>query len=153
MKNTSSCLTHQRGLSMFWVATGSAVLALAAMAALFSMRYERNLFAEGLGKISASAIASPVGKAADAAKNAVKGDAKASASASGGELRRCVIDGKTVISNVDCSDKNPTSKKIIIRDTKGFDSGKKTEPAASAPAASAPTSQPAVDKLIEKQLQ
>lgn len=151
MNMTSSCLTHQRGLSMFWVAAGSAVLALAAMAALFSMRYERNLFAEGLGKISASAIASPVGKAADAAKAAVKGDPKAGAS--GGELRRCIIDGKTVISNVDCSDKNPTSKKIIIRDTKGFDSGKKAEPAASAPAASAPTSQPAVDKIIEKQLQ
>ena len=154
MNNTATALTYQRGLSLLWVGIGSALLALAAMAALFSMRHERNLFAEGVGLLSSQANAGPVAKAKEAVK-AAKGDAKAEAP-SGGELRRCVIDGVTTISNVDCSDKNPTTRKIVIRDNRSSDIPKKPAapvPASAAAPASAPTSTPAVDKIIEKQLQ
>lgn len=48
----SGRLARQRGLSLVGVAIGSALLAAVAMAALYSMRNERNLFAEGAAKVS-----------------------------------------------------------------------------------------------------
>jgi hypothetical protein len=134
-------MRHQRGLSMLGVGIGSAALALVAMAALFSMRYERNLFAEGWAKVSTLAGANP---ALDTARDAVK----AVSGAPDGALRSCVVNGKKIISNTECTDKNPTSKKIHIVDTKGFEAPKKPEPVPAAP-----TSNPALDKIIEKQLQ
>ncbi|HEU4372459.1 MAG TPA: DUF4124 domain-containing protein [Telluria sp.] len=128
-------IARQRGaLSLVWVAILSAALAAAAMAALWSMRYDRNLFAEGA---SAAAKAAPVRRAIDAVTAAKDG--------AGGPMRKCVIAGKTVISNTDCLDSNKTSKTIRIDDTRGFE-------APSVPAAPAPTSDPAIDKILEKQL-
>ncbi len=135
-------IERQRGtLSLFWVAIVSGGLAAAAMAALWSMRYERNLFAEAAAKITGAA---PARQAIDAARAAVAATEGAKA---GGAMRKCVIDGKAVISNTDCLDSNKTSKTIKIGDTRGFEAPKAPpEPAA------APTSNPAIDKLIEKQL-
>jgi hypothetical protein len=116
---------RQRGaLGLTRVVLFSALVAAAAMAAIFSMRHERNLFAEGWSKASA-----------------------APAQANGGALRKCVIDGRTVISNTDCKDSNRTSKAIEIHDTKGFEA-----PKLPAPAKLDPTSNPVLDKMIEKQL-
>jgi hypothetical protein len=130
-------IARQRGaLSLAWVAILSAALAAAAMAALWSMRYDRNLFAEGF---SAAAKAAPVRRALDAVTAAKEG--------AGGALRKCVIDGKTVVSNADCLDSNKTSKTIRIHDTRGIEAPK--VPAAAAPN---PTSDPAIDKILEKQL-
>ena len=128
---------RQRGaLNLVWVAIFSAALAAAAMAALWSMRYQRNLFAEG---VSAVAKAAPARQAMDAVA-AVKGGA-------GGAMRKCVIDGKTVVSNADCLDNNKSSETIRIHDSRGIEAPK--VPLAPAPS---PTSDPAIDKILEKQL-
>lgn len=134
---------QQGAISLFWVATGSVAVAAIAMAALFSIRYERNLFAEGAAQLGKTVSASPAGKVIDSA-----GDALGAVSGKGdGVMRKCVIDGKTVISNTDCKAGNRTSKVIEIHDTKGFDAPKKP-PVEKA----APGSDPMVDKMIEKQL-
>jgi type II secretory pathway pseudopilin PulG len=131
-------VARQRGsISLTWVVILSALLAMAAMAALFSMRYERNLFAEAWDKAAGGSVTR---QALDAA-----GRAAGSAPAA---LRKCLIDGKTVVSNVDCKDDNKTSKTIDIHDSHGF------APIAPKPAPKKdePTSNPAIDKMIEKQL-
>lgn len=133
--------TRQRGLSLIGVAIVSALLALAAMAALFSMRYERNLLAEAWAKLAGGA---PVQQAAGAARAAGGNAGTAPAG-----LRKCVIDGKTVISNTDCTDDNKTSKTIQVHDTRGIEAPRKPEPAKQ----EEPTSNPQIDKMLEKQFQ
>jgi hypothetical protein len=131
---------RQRGaLSLFWVAVVSALVAAAAMAAIWSMRHERNLFAEGVDKLANGA---QVRQAIGAARQATGGVTQA-----GGELRKCVINGKTVVSNTDCADSNPSRRRIDIVDPRGIDAPKVPH----APAAP-PGSDPALDKIIEKQL-
>lgn len=128
---------RQRGaISLLWVIILSALLALAAMAALFSMRHERNLFAEAWHKVAGGDLAR---QAAARATGPTPADTS---------LRKCVIDGKTVVSNVDCKADNKTTKTIEIHDSHGF------APLAPPPAAQKdePTSNPAIDKMIEKQL-
>lgn len=127
---------RQRGLSLFWVTVVSALLALAAMAALFSMRHERNLFAEAWDKVAGTTSQ----QAMDAARKAT-GTEPAKA-----VLRKCVINGKTVVSNTDCTSDNKTSTTIAIHDTRGIDAPKK--PVTEQPET---TSDPALDKIIEKQ--
>jgi hypothetical protein len=137
-------IERQRGaLNLVWVALFSAAAALAAMAALYSMRHERNLFAEGVTALTGSP---PARQAIGAAQDALAA-AKGGVAAGGGALRKCVIGGKSVISNTDCLDSNKTSKAIKISDTRGFEAPK--VPLVAAPA---PTSDPALDKIIEKQL-
>ncbi|MDB5918783.1 MAG: hypothetical protein JWR40_3017 [Massilia sp.] len=135
-------IERQRGaLNLVWVAICSAALAAAAMAALWSMRLDRNLFAEG---VSAVAGAAPARAAIDAARGALAATAVPGA---GAVMRKCVIDGKTVVSNTDCLDANRSTRTIKIHDTRGFEAPKL--PVAPAPAA---TSDPLTDKIIEKQL-
>ena len=130
-------LQRQRGaFNLYAVALLSMLLAAAAMAALYSMRSERNLFAEGAAKAGKLVSESP---AADAARAAVSGDS--------GQMRTCLVHGKKVISNTDCTDQNKTSKVIQIHDTRGFEAPKQpAEPVAE------PTSDKMTDKIIEKQL-
>jgi hypothetical protein len=131
---------RQRGaLSLLRVAVFSALVAAAALAAIYSMRHERNLFAEGLDKVSDGA---PARQAIDSAREAIGGGG-----AQGGEMRKCLIDGKPVVSNVDCKDSNRTIKTIDIRSSRGIEAPKRP-----APAQAEPTSNPALDKIIEKQL-
>lgn len=130
-------LQRQRGLSLIGVASFSIVFAGIAMAFLMGVRHDRNYFAEGWAKLTGKMKESPL-------PAIVSPDTPSTATA----LRKCVVDGKTVISNVDCTDKNPTSKDIKIYDTKGFEA-----PKAPPPADSAPRSNPAIDKAIEKQMQ
>jgi hypothetical protein len=138
-------INRQRGaLNLVWVAIGAALLAAVAMAALWSMRSERNLFAEGASALAGSA---PARQAIDAARGAVAGSGIGKADSGGGEMRKCVIKGQTVISNTDCLDSNKTSKTIKIHDTRGFEAPKvPVTPAAS------PSSDPMIDKMIEKQM-
>jgi hypothetical protein len=136
---------HQRQhgtLNLYWLAIFSAVFAAAAMAALFSMRYERNLFAEGWAKVVGAAQT----PALETARQAVSGAVGAPQPPSN-VLRKCIIDGKKVISNVDCLPENKTSQVIEIHDTKGFEAPKvpvRAEPE--------PSSDPMIDKAIEKQM-
>jgi hypothetical protein len=132
-------LHRQRGLSLLWVALFSIAFAAVAMMALFSMRHERNVFAETWGRLTGQVAASPLGAAIDVAKPAA---------ASGAPMRKCVIDGQSVISNVDCKDNNPTSKDIKIYDSHGIEAPKPPPPVAD----SAPRSDPMIDKAIEKQM-
>jgi hypothetical protein len=122
-----------------WAVILSALLAAVAMAALFSMRQDRNLFAEAWHKVAGGDVAR---QAMDAASKAT-GAAPAQV-----VLRKCTIDGKTVVSNVDCKPDNKTSKTIEIHDSHGF--GPPAPPPA--PETNEPTSNPAIDKMIEKQL-
>ncbi|MFL6659706.1 MAG: DUF4124 domain-containing protein [Massilia sp.] len=132
---------RQRGeLKLVPVVIGAMVLAAVAMTALISIRSERNLFAEGAAKASKAVTDSPAGAIVDAAKSGT--------SSSAGPMRKCLIKGKMVVSNTDCTDENKTSKTIKIQDNRGFEAPKKPP----APPPEAGTDK-MVDKMIEKQLQ
>ena len=122
----------QRGFGLIQVAIIMASLAAVAMAFLMSARHERNFFTEGLARLTGKPPAAP-------------GSANANASiappAPAGVLRKCVIDGKTVLSDVDCKD----GKVVKPIATRGIEAPKPPKPG---PAESAPQS--ATDKMIEK---
>lgn len=135
-------LHRQRGaLKLVWVGLGFTVLAAVAMLALMSMRVDRNLFAEGAERAGKAVDASPARQVLDAAAQAAAG--------SSGEMRKCVINGKTVISNAACGDQNPTSKEIKIQVTRGVEAPKVPP----APVDGKTGQQRLVDKWIEKQSQ
>jgi hypothetical protein len=119
---------RQRGIGLIQVAIIMASLAAVAMAFLMSARHERNFFAEGLAKLSGKPAATPVAEMLTPAAPA-------------GVLRKCVVDGKTVLSDVDCKD----GKVVKAIDTRGIEAPKVPKPD---PAESAPRS--ATDKMIEK---
>jgi hypothetical protein len=80
-------------------------------------------------------------------RQAIGAARQAGAAATGGELRKCVINGKTVVSNTECTDGNRSSRRIDIVDPRGIEA-----PKAPPPPAPEPGSNPALDKIIEKQL-
>lgn len=127
-------ISKQRGLGLIQVAIIMASLAAIAMAFLMSARHERNFFTEGLAKLSGQAPAAASASASASATVAVP-------AAPAGVLRKCVIDGKTVLSDVDCKD----GKVVKAIDTRGIEAPKvpKPDPADAAP-------QSATDKMIEK---
>lgn len=143
-------LKRQRGyFNLYYVALFSAVLAAVAMAALWSMRYERNLFAEGVAKVGKMFSESPAQGVVDSAKSAAAGATGAPGAPQGdGKLRKCQIEGKTVISNTDCLDSNPTSKVMKLQVTRGVEMPK--EPPK--PKDDASGGVPALDKILDKQL-
>lgn len=118
----------QRGIGLIQVAIVMASLAAVAMAFLMSARHERNFFTEGLAKLTGKPAATPVAE-------------MVAPSAPAGVLRKCVVDGKTVLSDVDCKD----GKVVKAIDTRGIEAPKVPKPD---PAESAPPS--ATDKMIEK---
>ena len=138
--------TRARGeISLWLLALMMAGFAAIAMGALFSMRYERNIFAEAIGAL----LKSPAGAATiEQTRQALDGAGRAlgntAAAPQAGVLRKCVIGGKTMVSNVDCRHE-PTSQVIAIHATRGIEAPK--APPAPAPEASAATAQ---EKLIEK---
>ena len=133
-------LYRQRGVvNLYWVAIISAAAAALAMVALMSMKGERNLFAAGADQAGKSFVDSGAQKLLKSATDTVTG--------TDNRMKKCVIGGKTVISNTDCPDTNKSTKVIVI--TEGNISDKVKE--APKPAGSA-TSNPLLDKIIEKQL-
>jgi hypothetical protein len=128
-------LKYQKGLSLLWTAVVVGMVALAGMVALMSARYERNYFAEGWKKLTGTEVGQVVRQTQ---QNVTRTEAAS--------IKKCVIDGKPVYSNVECEKDNPTSQKVQIHDTKGFEAPK--VPVASMPEAEgAPSTR---DKLIEK---
>lgn len=121
---------NQTGISLIAVLAVIGVLAAAAVFALISMRQNRNLFAEGMEKVGAkaAAVAAPV----------------VSQAAPPAPMRKCVINGTTVISNTECGDKG---KVIEIHDSRGIEAPK--EPPKPAP--EAPPS--ATDRAIQRATQ
>ncbi len=134
-------LHRQRGaLNLYWVAILSALGAAVAMAALMSMKNERNLFAEGAEKAKKMVTDSGAQKALQSAGDSITGTDR--------RMKKCIIGGKTVISNTDCPDTNKTTKVIVIPEGNVANAVKApVEPVAQA------TSNPVLDKMIEKQLQ
>ncbi len=125
---------RQRGaLNLTTAGLISAVVAGVGMLAMMSMRSERNLFDEAAQKVRTT-----VGNhsAVEAARQQLPGS----------QLRKCVIKGKTVVSNEDCKDDNPSSRVIKIQSTRGVEA-----PRAPAPVVEQQGSDPGVDKMIEKQ--
>lgn len=119
---------YQSGVSLVAVALIMGVLGAVAAFALISMRQERNLFAEGLNKVGA--------KAAEVAAPAVATMTPAAA-----PMRKCVINGKTVVSNTECGEKG---KVIEIHDSRGIEAPKE-------PPKPAPEAMPsATDRAIER---
>jgi hypothetical protein len=127
-------LSKQRGLGLIQVAIVMATLAAIAMAFLMSARHERNFFTEGLAKLAGKPVPAAGASASSAAAAAVP-------AAPAGVLRKCVINGKTVLSDVECKD----GQVVKAIDTRGIEAPKvpKPDPADSAP-------QSATDKMIEK---
>jgi hypothetical protein len=125
---------RQRGIGLIQVAIIMASLAGIAMALLMSARHERNFFAEGMAKLTGKPVAATASATAPAAAALVP-------SAPAGVLRKCVINGKTVLSDVDCKD----GQVVKAIDTRGIEAPKVPKPE---PVESAPPS--ATDKMIEK---
>ena len=135
-------LDRQRGfMKLKWVLVGSVLVSGVAVLALMSMRSERNLFAEGVAKAGKAVSESRAAPVLDAARQAAAG--------SEAKMRKCVIHGKTVISNTDCEDNNPTSKDIKIQVTRGVEAPKLPPP----PPEENDGHKRQVDKWIEKQSQ
>ena len=134
-------LSRQRGISLLQVAIVMATLAAIAMAGLMSMRHEHNYFTDLANKV----LGKPPAAAPTDGRDPAAASAAAAPPAPGNVLRKCVINGKTVLSDVDCSAGNPTSKVVKSLDTRGIEAPKvpKPDPADSAP-------QSATDRAIEK---
>ena len=128
-------LKYQKGLSLLWTAVVVGLVALAGMVALMSARYERNYFAEGWKRLTKTEVGQVV-------QQTQKGMAKTQAES----IKKCTIDGKVVYSNVECGKGNPTSQKVQIHDTAGFEAPK--VPVAPTPEAEGAPS--VRDKLIDK---
>ncbi len=136
-------LFRQRGISLIQVAIVMATLAAIAMAALMSMRQEHNYFTDIANKVLGKPVAARGEPPAPAAVGAAS--AAAALATPGNVLRKCIVNGKTVLSDVDCSASNPSSRVVKPIDTKGIEAPKVAKPD---PADSAPQS--ATDKMIEK---
>src|SRR5471032_3022902 len=138
MEREPSMLHTQRGISLIQVAIVMASLAAIAMAALYGMRYERNPLLDGLDKLSGRPLSQdsqPTGKERAAA-------VRVAPAAPAGVLRKCVIHGKTVFSDVECGAHDPA---VQVHASHGFEAPKVPAPD---PAASTPLS--AQDQAIEK---
>jgi hypothetical protein len=122
----------QRGIGLIQVAIIMASLAAIAMGFLMSARHERNFFTEGLAKLTGK----PAPSSAPASVTGIVAPAVPA-----GVLRKCVVNGKTVLSDVECKD----GKVVKAIDTQGIEAPKVAKPD---PADSAPQS--ATDKMIEK---
>ncbi|MEN9866096.1 MAG: hypothetical protein RL748_1686 [Pseudomonadota bacterium] len=93
----------QQGLSLIGVAIFMALLALAAMAALYWMRFERNPITD----IMNGTVQRPFGKITKPAGAPNAATSGTAAQPSGpaplsSEVRKCIINGKTVFSDTDC---------------------------------------------------
>ncbi|NEX64454.1 DUF4124 domain-containing protein [Noviherbaspirillum galbum] len=132
-------LKKQRGISLFWSAVAVGVFTLACMAALMSMRHERNYFMEAWKGVGKSEAAQAIQKTGAAAGGAIQQQA----GAKDGAMRKCLVDGKVTYSNVECEARGEVVK---IRDTAGFEAPK-LPPAPAPQGEGAPGLQ---DRMIEK---
>lgn len=100
---------NQRGqFSLFWGPLLVGMLALAGMAVLFSMRYERNFFAEAWSRITHTLL----GQTLQHTERVIKPGAV--------KVRKCVIEGRVTYSNVECDAGNLTSRPVDLQDTSGI---------------------------------
>lgn len=132
-------LKYQKGLSLLWTAVFVGVLALAAMVALMSARYERNYFDEAWKRVTKTDAGHAVQQVQQSAERAARPE--------GAAVRKCTVNGKVVYSNVECDNSDPTSRKVELHDTKGFEAPKVP------PAPEAEGKQDMREKMIEQAVQ
>lgn len=130
---------YQKGeLSLMWAAVLIGVVTLVAMVGLMSARHERNYFGEAWKRATKTEVGQAVQQTQQQAERAVKQESAA--------VRKCMIDGKVVYSNVECDGSNPTSRQVHLHDTKGIDAPK----APPVPVADAEGKPDMRQKMIEK---
>jgi hypothetical protein len=89
-----------------------ALLSLSAVLALMSWRQERNFFLEAWERVAGSTEVKAVQQKA------------ASVRADAGPIRKCVVAGKTVYSNIDCGSDDPGSHEVDVHITEGVEAPK-----------------------------
>ncbi|WP_460837992.1 hypothetical protein [Noviherbaspirillum agri] len=130
-------LQNQRGsLSLLWAAVFVGVVALMAMVALISARHERNYFTYAWEYLSSRG------------KQELLQAAQAPIASGNAVVRKCTVAGKIIYSNVECNASNPTSREVVLQETKGFEAPK---PAPN-PAAQTGVEPSLQDKAIERTL-
>jgi hypothetical protein len=103
----------QRGaVSLLWAAVLAGVVALAAMVALLSVGHEHHYFA-GAWKRITGGVGEEFGRAAE--RTFEPGSSS---------VRKCTIAGKVVYSNVECDQGNPTTQRVMLQETQGFEAPK-----------------------------
>ncbi|MFZ6771168.1 hypothetical protein ACO0LB_00495 [Undibacterium sp. SXout7W] len=128
-------LHSQRGISLIAVSVIFMLIGLISMGALYTMRYGHLPMQDTLNKWGKSADV--IGKELknvsgitdnNAGNNTNANNANANASGSGmrnaatvsSGVKRCTINGKTVYSDIECTDHNPTTRELKLHDTQGF---------------------------------
>jgi hypothetical protein len=136
-------MRYQRGaLSLRLCAALVGLCASLAFTGLFSIRYGRNLFAEGWGYVQSTSVGQAALHTQSAAASALRAEAA-------NTLRKCKINGAVVYSNVNCRDDNPTSRQVELHDNRGFESPKAPIVATPQITSSDNLQQKAMDKAIE----
>lgn len=107
-------LKRQRGLSLLWCAVLMALLTIGALLVLFSLRYERNFLAEIWTRATQSGT---VAGALQKTRSVATGAKPAT-------IRRCMVDGVVLYSNVDCDLKKSGSKAVKLNLPQGFEASK-----------------------------
>ncbi len=139
---------HQSGLSLIAVAIIMALLAAGAMATLYAIRYDKNPIKEILGSKGVNQTINQAGQTLDKAQSDLTGKPTAAAvAADNAAIRKCIIDGKTVFSNVECPKSSP---KLKLHDTAGFAPPPKPAEESASSAASTTLQQQAMERAIEK---
>lgn len=135
-------LNRQKGeLSLMWAAVLIGVVTLVAMVGLMSARHERNYFSEAWKRVTKTEAGQVLQQTQQSAERAVKAESA--------EIRKCVIDGKVVYSNVECDNRNATSRKVQLHDTKGIEAPK-SPPAPAPEAEGKDMRQKMIDKAVER---
>lgn len=104
-------LRYQGGaLSLRWAVFIVSLCAFSGMAALYAMRYQRNLFDESWRGIKASVV------------KELPADIRLPepAQASESVIRRCTVDGKVMYSNIECKEKDRNSRIVELHYSKGL---------------------------------
>ncbi len=132
----------QAGLSLMWVAVGSAMLAIFMMAGLYSIRYERNAFVDAFNSMFGQKAIEDAAKkskdAVDQAKSAVTG--KAPPAKLDTSLKKCLVNGQVTYTNLPCEGKSTAVK---VHETAGMEAPKQPPKEEKAP-------MNATDRAIEK---
>ncbi|MBC3884228.1 hypothetical protein [Undibacterium griseum] len=118
-------LNKQRGLSLIAISVIFMLLGLVAMGFLYTIRYGhlpmQDVWARW-GK-SAGVIGNELKNASgvkDLSLPVLPDDDKRRIVTVESGARKCIVHGKTVYSDTECADSNPTSKNVKLHDTQGF---------------------------------
>ena len=135
---------YEKGtISLRWSVLLVVLVTLVSMVALISLRDERNLFAEAWTRLTHSSAArtwtqkpqTAIGKV----QRAIEGEPAV--------VRKCVVKGVTLYSNVECGGKDARAHEIDLHYTQGIEPPKVAE----SPAAAARVTQnDAVDKIVQQ---